>query len=91
MLRWKWKYGDFNKDKEAPVLLRVLPGCGLNGDCCGDPGLKLAGGAEKADPGLLGFEVGVEEGDEFFALGDAGVLLVLGRHLRTGEIAASGR
>ena len=55
-----------------------------------DPGFEFARGSHETDLRLLGFEVGVEEGDKFLALGDACGLLVLGSHLRSGEIAAAG-
>jgi len=51
---------------------------------------EVSGGAQETDGGLLGFEVGVEDGNELFALCDAGGLLVLGGHLRAGEVAAAG-
>ena len=56
----------------------------------GEPGFEFAGGSQQIDLGLLGLEVGVEDGDEFLALGDAGVLLVFGGHLGAGEVAAAG-
>lgn len=59
---------------------------------CGacEPGLELAGGAKKIDLCLGGFEIGIEESDELFALRDTGILFVFWAHLRASEVSAAG-
>ena len=54
------------------------------------PGFERAGLAEELDLGLAELEGGVEDGEVFVALGDAGVLLILRGHLRALGIAGAG-
>ncbi len=67
--------------------------CGGGWLCRGrgfEPGFEAAGLAEELDVGLMELEAGIHDAEVFVALGDAGLLLVLGGHLRGIGVAGAG-